>query len=68
MAPKLRKKIAGENLDDQSFALAKLIVLDLLDLLIPGSITGWIKIDSFSLGVTVLLSTAYRLVVIWGRC
>lgn len=47
--------------------IAKRIVTDACDLLIPGSIIGWIAISSTTVGMTSVVSTVLPSMDIWER-
>jgi len=62
------KTKAPKKADTAKGDLAKKITLALMDLMIPGSVTGWVKIGAIPLGITALISSVYSLKGIWKRC
>jgi hypothetical protein len=48
--------------------LVKTIVLDVFDLMIPGSVTGWIKVGAVPFGIAALISSVFSLKGMWNRC
>lgn len=63
-----REKVAGRVDSAEAGNLVKTIVLDVFDLMIPGSVTGWIKVGSIPLGISALISSVFSLKGIWNRC
>ncbi|KAF2807677.1 uncharacterized protein BDZ99DRAFT_420104 [Mytilinidion resinicola] len=58
----------GPTGSEQTVQFAKLIMLDIFDIMIPGAATGWFRVGKLILGVAALMSTVFRLTVIWNRC
>jgi hypothetical protein len=52
----------------RSTGLMRRVVADGLDLLLPGSVIGWVKVDPSMLGLAAFVSTGLTALEVWERC
>lgn len=52
----------------RGYALARRCVADVLDLAVPGSVVGWVRVEPGTVGAVMVLSTWLTGVEVWERC
>ncbi|KYK60638.1 hypothetical protein DCS_01776 [Drechmeria coniospora] len=62
------EKAAALEMSHRSVALGMKLLADLLDLMIPASRIGWIKVHGGLVGVAMLGSTILTGITVWDRC
>lgn len=60
-------KIRGKERMAKRRAIAKKVMMDVCDLLIPGAMVGWIPVGSVTVGLTTVVGTLLASGDIWGR-
>ncbi|KAI3401516.1 hypothetical protein diail_10950 [Diaporthe ilicicola] len=65
---KEQRKLWKSNIRTQSKGLVRKCVADLLDMVVPGSIVGWWKVDQGTAGVILIITTYLTGWEMWERC
>lgn len=65
---KEQRKLWRSNIKTKSKGLVRKCVADLLDMVMPGSIVGWWKVDQGTLGVILIITTYLTGWEVWERC
>lgn len=52
----------------RGYALARRCVADVLDLAVPGSVVGWVRVEPGTVGLVMVVSTWLTGVEVWERC
>lgn len=65
---KEQRKLWKSNIKTKSKGLVRKCVADLLDMVMPGSVVGWWKVDQGTLGVLLIITTYLTGCEVWERC
>lgn len=65
---KEQRKLWKSNIKTKSKGLVRKCVADLLDMVMPGSVVGWWKVDQGTLGVILIITTYLTGCEVWERC
>lgn len=65
---KEQRKLWKSNIKTKSKGLVRKCVADLLDMVMPGSIVGWWKVDQGTLGFILIITTYLTGCEVWERC
>ncbi|KAK7703601.1 hypothetical protein SLS64_008914 [Diaporthe eres] len=65
---KEQRKLWKSNTKTKSKGLVRKCVADLLDMVMPGSVVGWWKVDQGTLGVILIITTYLTGCEVWERC
>ncbi|KKY35171.1 putative AoPex11B [Diaporthe ampelina] len=67
-ARKEQRKLWKSNIKTKSKGLARKCMADLLDMVMPGSVVGWWKVDQGTLGFILIITTYLTGWEVWERC
>ncbi|KAL1852074.1 hypothetical protein Daus18300_012286 [Diaporthe australafricana] len=65
---KEQRKLWKANIKSQSKGLVRKCVADLLDMVVPGSIVGWWKVEQGTAGAILIVTTYLTGCEVWDRC
>lgn len=65
---KEQRKLWKSNIKTKSKGLVRKCVADLLDMVMPGSVVGWWKVDQGTLGSILIITTYLTGCEVWERC
>ncbi|KAG6363836.1 hypothetical protein INS49_008939 [Diaporthe citri] len=65
---KEQRKLWKSNIKTKSKGLVRKCAADLLDMVMPGSVVGWWKVDQGTLGVILIITTYLTGCEVWERC
>lgn len=67
-AQRERRKAWRREISTTGYKLARRCVADCLDLAVPGSVVGWVKVQSGTVGAVMVISTWLTGLEVWERC
>lgn len=67
-AQRERRKAWKREIRTTGYKLARRCVADCLDLAVPGSVVGWVRVQAGTVGVVMVISTWLTGLEVWERC